>query len=367
MNQKKILVKAYAATNLGDDLFLKILTNRYPEVEFTLLGGNRQGIYNRFSSYRLLPLLSDLIRKLLLVFNKTIAKKFTYKAINKRLKKSSTDYDASLLLGGSMFIQNHSGFMENDIVKTSLLSFKHSFVVGANFGPYLEDEYLTKYRDYLSKCEGVTFRDRYSYELLGRLSNSMFCPDVVFQLSPSKSKMIPNTVGFSVIDLSQRGNLSIKQEAYLKLLIDIAKSLIKDDKIVYLFSFCKIEGDEQVVEVIADAVGRNKINVVNYRGDIDKFLEIYSSMECMFCSRFHAMILSLIYSQRMVPLVYSKKMTQVLDDISYTGKLIDINFIEDYDALQAIDMLYKSQYELPESIVQESEDMFKFLDKFIKK
>ncbi len=36
MKQKKVMIYAYCNFNLGDDLFIKILCERYPEVHFLL-------------------------------------------------------------------------------------------------------------------------------------------------------------------------------------------------------------------------------------------------------------------------------------------------------------------------------------------
>ena len=89
-------------------------------------------------------------------------------------------------------------------------------------------------------------------------------------------------------------------------------------------------------------------------------------MEAMFCTRFHSMILSLLNSHYMIPLIYSKKMTQVLEDIDYSGSVIDLYEIEKIEVSQIIRDLYSYRYKMPLSICRESEGMFEYFEDFIK-
>ena len=78
----------------------------------------------------------------------------------------------------------------------------------------------------------------------------------------------------------------------------------------------------------------SKLHVVKYDGDIDKFLNIYNSMECMICARFHAMILSAIAMQKLYIMSYSKKIDRVIEDLSLELPVLHINELEEnYDLL----------------------------------
>lgn len=101
---------------------------------------------------------------------------------------------------------------------------------------------------------------------------------------------------------------------------------------IFLFSFCKKQGDEDVINTIVDLLNdKENINKVFYNGDIEAFLDIYSAVEKMFCGRFHSMILSMIFNQKIYPVIYSKKMTNVLEDINYRGKVV---FIEEFHRIR---------------------------------
>ena len=363
----KILVKAYIAQNLGDDLFLKLLLDKYPQIQFSLIDGRKQGIYSQYVPFQLITFVSKLPQKILLFINRKIADKYTNYIISRRLEKKSKYYDAAIILGGSMFIQGKKGFNSDDITKMSIIKyFQHSFIIGANFGPYIEYEYISKYKEIFDKCDYISLRDKYSYELLGNMLNSSYYPDIVFQIKHRLQQKLPNTVGISVIDLSNRGKLSLKVNDYQNFIIALVTALRDNGKNIYLFSFCKQEGDETAIDRIIKKTGNDGIQVVKYSGEIDSFLDIYSSMEAMFCTRFHSMILSLLNSHYMIPLIYSKKMTQVLEDIDYSGSVIDLYEIEKVEVSQIIRDLYSYRYKMPLSICRESEKMFEYFEGFIK-
>ncbi len=62
---KKIFVSAYSAQNLGDDLFLKILSQRYPKQRFVFFADRKYKKYG-FKNIRVYNLLYTLRKKLII-------------------------------------------------------------------------------------------------------------------------------------------------------------------------------------------------------------------------------------------------------------------------------------------------------------
>lgn len=125
---KKILVNAYLDVNFGDDLFLKILFDRYNDVEWVLNSGHRK--YKKiFKEYKNVTLIDNII-------NKAIRRLGLEKLINIDYSK----YDAGLMIGGSMFMQNHTWKIDYERLKGVISSFKCEdkpyFILGSNFGSY---------------------------------------------------------------------------------------------------------------------------------------------------------------------------------------------------------------------------------------
>ena len=52
---------------------------------------------------------------------------------------------------------------------------KPVFILGANFGPYITQDFFDKYFFLFSKCHDICFRDSYSKELFKNLDNVRYC------------------------------------------------------------------------------------------------------------------------------------------------------------------------------------------------
>src|SRR5699024_7019939 len=97
---KKILIRVYSATNLGDDLFIKILCNRYPSHKFYIIADKKHS--KPFKSIPNLKVINhaSFIDKVIL----KLGFRFTsYNFLSKKLAKRT---DSVIHIGGSIFIEN---------------------------------------------------------------------------------------------------------------------------------------------------------------------------------------------------------------------------------------------------------------------
>ena len=136
-----------------------------------------------------------------------------------------------------------------------------------------------------------------------------------------KQEKEKNTLGISIIHLKNR-QLKEEQEYYKVIANHIKRYQEKGNKI-YLFSFCEYEQDEEgvkEVEKYLEQEEKKKLTVMTYQGDVNSFLESYSKMEKMICTRFHSMILSAIMQQKFYVISYSKKLEHVIEDLSLCEK-----------------------------------------------
>ena len=176
---KKILVNAYLSLNFGDDLFLKILFERYDNVKWFLNSGD-----NRYLKiFKDIELEENICTKIL---KKLKIKKFHSINFEK--------YDAGVYIGGSMFMESQTWKLDYDKLKYLLDNFnknsKPYYILGCNFGPYSNKGYEEKYKMLFSKAEDICFRDSYSYEIFKELSNVRIAPDIVSQLKAKGIKKI---------------------------------------------------------------------------------------------------------------------------------------------------------------------------------
>ena len=64
-------------------------------------------------------------------------------------------------------------------------------------------------------------------------------------------------------------------------------------------------------------------------GKIDEFIETYSKMEYMICTRFHSMVLSCIARQKIYIISYSDKIDNVINDLKLDLPILNLKNIND--------------------------------------
>ena len=348
---KRILVNGYMQENLGDDLFFKILFDRYKDVIWTMNTYDKE--YNKiYKKYRFVKIKNRIIKKFKLE-NESYYKKF----------------DAIIYIGGSIFIENSN--WENQYIERKALIKKFEgkkiFFIGSNFGPFYTEEYYRKYKDMFNKCTDICFRDNYSFNLFNKeVSNCRVAPDIVFQLKNRKKEKKKKTLGISLINLKSREKLCLYHDKYINKIIEIVYRFLKEDYDIYFFAFCKKEKDMSVINEIIDKIEekKDKIRIIEYDGDLDKFLSYFSSMELIIGTRFHACILSQVFGQGLYPIIYSEKTYNVLKDINLDSHY---TYIQDIENLHVEDVIgsIKDNKIHDRSIFKDAEKQFEVLDKFI--
>lgn len=361
---KTILVNGYFGINLGDDLFFKILFDRFPMVNFR--------IYSNFY----LPQNYKMYRKIFKKYDNV--KVFKYKKIRNLLYTIDSyndfefrNYDAAIYIGGSIFIEENNigrNYKEKkQIIESFARKGKGIFILGSNFGPYKDEEFKNKFENIFKKCTDVCFRDNYSYEIFKNISNIRKAPDIVFSLKNKNLKKIENSIGISVISLSERKELKEKQDDYINKIKSIVESGLKRNIKFTLFSFSEIQGDLQVINEIINLINpndRKKIEVVSYNGDIDYFLKKFSQMESIIGSRFHSCILSQIFKQGLYPLIYSDKTYNVLNDIGLNKEYVYIRDINKLDVEHVLECIRENKIDVSE-LQKEADNQFYILEDYI--
>lgn len=324
--RKKILVNGYFNRNLGDDLFLKILFERYPHVDFYFYTDKvNHIIFKKYSNAK--PL--DFKRLEDKIFNK----------LGLLTKLYSIRYDCLLFIGGSIFMNNRGWEQTYKFRKKLIESFKKFnkpiYILGSNFGPY-DTGFKEKYLELFRNIDDICFREKYSFNIFKELDNVRFAPDIVFNLNVKKQEKIKNSVGISMIslDIEERGSLNKYTEDFYFTMSQIIKKLLYQNKIVSLFSFCENQGDLIAINKVLKYLSDNEqegINIYNYQTDMDLFLEVFQKHEEIIGCRFHSLILSILFNQKVYPLIYSDKTLTFLNDISthyFYNHLSDINKLD---------------------------------------
>ena len=323
----KIYVDAYFAQNLGDDLFIDILTKRYPKHKFFAISEFK----NQYNEENL----------------KIYSNKYLFKAIKKfQLEKYlANKYDTVVTIGGSMFIEN------NDNDRDFSLGKNKRYLLGVNFGPYQTKKYYENIHNMMSKLEDVCFRDKYSYELFKDLPNTRCASDIIFSMNTSKIKNT-NRKRAIISIISPKDKLDEKyQEKYENKMIELIKFLDSKGYEICLMSFCKIENDEQEIDNIINKLPENyrdKIEKYCYNGNIEQALNTLADCQLIVGGRFHANILGLVLGKSILPVLYSDKTLHVLQDMNIEVPIIDIRKLDEFNVESLTDEQLNKHFNVEE-------------------
>ena len=306
----KIYVDAYLAKNLGDDLFINILTKRYTQHKFYAISKGEKG-YNtkNFKVYS-----NTYIFKIL--------KKFQWE------KYLANHYDTVVTIGGSMFMER------GDTNRDFSMGKNKRYVLGINFGPYKTQEYYNNIYNMLSDVEDVCFRDKYSYNLFKELPNARQAADIVFSMDTSNIK-ITNRKRAIISIISPKDKIDEKyEEKYEEKMLELITFLIKKEYEICLMSFCKNENDEEEIEKIYNQIPENqkkKVEKYYYNGNIEEALNTIADSQLVVGGRFHANIIGLCLGKSILPVLYSDKTLHVLEDMQINTPIIDIRKLENFN------------------------------------
>lgn len=344
----KIYLKAFIGKNLGDDLFIDIITKRYPKEKF-LIDDRAKYLNNENLIFYKKSKFNKLLGKIL---NICSCSKINYETI------VSKTCDLSVMIGGSMFIEGSSKYIEN--LKEPL------FIIGSNFGPYKTEKFLKKNEKIFSFAYDVCFRDKKSFDLFKNLSNVRYSTDIVFSYKNPAIKVTEDKkVVISVIDCDfkakELGNNY--REDYENKIVEFIEFFNSKNYEVILMSFCEAQGDEIAINRI---MKKTKVNVSKfyYTGDIEKAINIIASSSIVVGTRFHANILGLLYHKTIIPISYSNKTDNILKDLDFKGKILDIKNIKNFDVFSLSDKDLKYKISIDKQIEQANVH-FEKLDKYI--
>lgn len=368
-----VFVKAFVSGNLGDDLFIKILCDRYKKHKFYISGEKK---YKNFF---------ENIDNLVYISNDLLIYKCIFKFINKFQYTFKLDvvpmYDyidkllirkckLNVLIGGSLFqepINRKHKINRRTIWNENYMHRLH--IIGCNFGPYRTDEFYNMYKDTFRKVASVCFRDKYSYKLFKDLENTRYATDVIFNLPNNKLKNEDYYV-ISVIDVyKDKLCKDIKlEEKYVKKLVAIINNITALNKKVILISFCDSQLDDKVINHIIKKIKNEKlISRYPYKGfNLDEILDIIKNCNGIIATRFHAMILGLLYKKPVLPIIYDIKMENVLTDMNFNDYYISIKDIENIDMNLVNESLKTVSSINIDKICELSQEQFYSLDKVLK-
>lgn len=321
---KTVSLRYYDAVNLGDDLFVKIVLERYRN-SFIISSRSRY-IVQRYDNARA-SVVSDLLNRAM-----------RYVRRGRAVVAPARFFTGDLLLyiGGSLFIeQGNPTLWSQERQLYRRLSHPY-YILGSNIGPYRSPEFLEMVRSIFRGAADVCVRDSYSYDLAKDIPQVRHATDIVLTLDVAPYPTSDNgSYVISVIDVTQKFDATVATK-YDTMIVALTTRLLANDNTttVTLMSFCKKEGDEAACERILAQLPttlQQRVSIHRYRGDIDGALQTLAQARAIIGSRFHANIVGMVFGKKILPIAYSDKTINILADMQYTGPVVDIRTIDDFD------------------------------------
>ena len=358
---KRVYVYAYLAGNLGDDLFVRLLCQRYPKTRFYILA---DPIYKeRYRDLSNCRVCSPGDRRV-----RFLEKWLGRGGIQRFLVRHAA---AVIHIGGSVFVQHQDDW--SDLFHTDAYLAEHSrrlYVIGANFGPYVNPDYYKQYRKLFEKYRGICFRDRYSWELFRELPQVSWAPDVIFQLKPLAAEK-KKKVLIAPIELEERKgkyDISGYEKAYLDFHIRMIRGLLARGYSIAMASFCQFQKDDAMMQKIMDGLAageRRAVVCMAYQKDMAPILQCFAESEAVLGTRFHSIVLGWLHRCRVLPVIYDQKTEKTLEDLG-PGLSLKLEELESEDADKLLDVWLGMEPMDIESLQKEAERQFQYTDGFLK-
>lgn len=366
--RKKCLVIGYMNNNFGDDLFFKILFDRYKNVDF----------YMYPPSHLLEEYQEKFLRNKNVIFYEDEEEYLKLLEYTGNDNKDSKDIEIDIFplicerakkvdfyvnIGGSIFIQNDNWKDDDRFKLKEIMQDKPSFIIGCNFGPG-DDEYYNYYKNWFKGFSDICFRDKESYQKFKDLENTRLADDIVLVYT-EKHKFHPigynKTIGISVLNPENTKKLKKYSKNYYNFIISTIKYYISIGFNIKIYVFCINEGDleaaQHVVNKLTDSELKH-LKVISYKKKINKFIREWKKSKYIIGTRFHSNILAIAHGQSFLPIVYSDKTYNYLKNID--------DDIEIYDIVE-LEKMKKDKIVYNNVVLNySSEDQFIILDNYVK-
>lgn len=364
--KKFIKLFAYLENNFGDDLMVDILLKKYPEYNFVYFdrwsgSGNflkYENFYNSDKIYQKYGRLNHFINLITFYQRKDCFFRWLFRKIDKACF-------CSVYIGGSIYMQDMGESPQKRIKHEYKKLDRPLFVIGANFGPYITNDFRDGFYKYFQKCAGVSFRDYRSYLEFKNIEQVQYAPDVVFNL-PKGITRKTGTVIISVINTDKKKSLKGYAENYYSFVASICKEFIAKGKIPVLVAFCEPEGDYVAVQNVIERLDNEKREVVQcvyYQNNMEQIIELFRNADFVLATRFHAMILALRFSKPFFAISYDPKIDNVLNDINCSNYCT----MEQLDEISSKDLVNCLDKSIDiEDYEKEAINQFRQLDEFLR-
>lgn len=361
---KKVVLFACIEKNIGDDLFIYVIANRYKKCNFIISSEADYG------SLKELPNLvfDDNLKEWIKYNNYTSRNPFKELIRICYLKKYTAligHFDvATYIVGNAFKNKKYKGNKDSRWIKERVNLSDKFYLLSTNFGPYTDDRWVKDCEHVFQNITDICFRDYNSYNIFRSLPASRYKPDAILSIG-RKKHLKCNYVVVSMIDCSfseRPDDIQKKRDAFENKIKTIVNHYLSIGKKVVLLNSNTVQ-DLPASQRVYDSVNDpDNLSIFNYLGNLESVFELYSNAEYVIATRLHTIILAWIYSIPVLPIVYDIKVKGLLNECGFRNYYIDISEIEKLNINKIDTVFAQYNYHLSDDIIEEANKQFVKLD-----
>lgn len=226
--------------------------------------------------------------------------------------KMSLRVSFSVYIVGSFFCQRKA---KHFLFPVTPFKLKNTFIVGANFGPFLTNSYLKKARNVFSKCKKVVFRDVQSQLLFADLPNIVSTTDLAFCNSNWSTKKTKSVL--FVLFGRAKFTSEAKYDDYIGKSKDMISAFSRNGYTTIGLALSKFEGDDGTFDHLSCG------SFFSYSDkDISFIMSLFRSVEVVVSSRHHGCVVGLISNCLVIPFGALTKTITLLNETNAEKRCI---------------------------------------------
>ena len=350
--------------NIGDDLFVKIICERYPNIDFVITSEANYGSLKEIRNLIFSKSLTQWIWASSLGQSNRI-KRIIGKIIQIYYSWQLPRCEVGVMIVGNAFKNlKYTGRGQSQWIRERIGLANRFYIISTNFGPYSNESWKNDCTKIFSKVKDICFRDNYSYKLFSQLPNVRVAADAVLTLGLMDHEKNKNVI-ISVIDCSfkaRSNNLKKIAFIYEKKMIDTINYLLQEGYNVTLLN-SNSDQDRPACERILRKINKDSVSVIDYDGNLDIIFQLYKRSSYVIGTRLHTIILGLLFKMVVVPIVYDIKVDNFLKDCQFDQTYFDIKNLDSVSEKDIANALQEYNYIIPSDILDNSQQQFMTLDK----
>jgi colanic acid/amylovoran biosynthesis protein len=360
----KVLLFACVEKNIGDDMFVYLVSKRYPNTELLITSDANYGSLAKLSNLKF----SVQMKKW--IWASSIGEKSRVKRMIGALLQKIYETElkncllAVYIVGNAFKNTNYIGKVQTRWIKERVKLTSSFYLLSTNFGPFYDNRWIQDCTEVFADMKDVCFRDQESFSYFKQLDCARCEPDAVFSLGKQKNSA-EKILLISVLDFAfsvRNEKLHEKAELYEKKMAEIANGYILEGYKVVLLNSNVAQDIKASENIISQIKNQKMAEIVNYVGDLDVIFELYEHVEAVVATRLHTIVLAFLYGIPVIPIEYDIKVTNLLKMCGFDGCSIGLDNIDMIDYKFIKQTLSEYTFVLPDEIIRRSNEQFKKLD-----